>query len=149
MSFNDPFIRGQNTVLGFLQQAGTAIKKVNVASKSWKLSENALEAADGVGGEIRDRLAKVTNYYEGSSDIYMPDMEVMDAYLLSQEADDNNEFPLKQAMSVTFKTPRGNLVYSGQEVVIGPWDFSMSGRADVVMQTLKFRFRFWKKLPVL
>lgn len=149
MSYNDPFIRGENVVLGFLQQKGTSMVKINVAAKNWKMSENALEAADGVGGENRDRLDKVTNYYEGSVDIYMPDLEVMDAYLLSQEADDNNQFPLQQAMQVTFKTPRGNLLYSCQEVKLGPWDWSMGGRQDTMMQTLKFRFRFIKKLPTL
>lgn len=146
MAGTDPFIRGENVQLRFYQQKGGALKPVYIAAKNWKVSENATEVNDGVNGEDRDRLDKVTNYYEITFDIFLPDMEFLDAYMEAQAAMDNNEFPLKQSFAVLIKTPRGNYAYQCQEAMVGPWDKSMSSRSDGVMQSLKARCRYYKPL---
>ncbi len=149
MASNDPFIRGENVVLKFYQQKGLAMKPVYLAAKNWKVTENATEVAEGVNGENRDRLDKVTNFYDVSFDVFQPDMEFLDAYMEAQDAMDNNEFPLKQTFGVIIKTPRGNHAYICQEAMVGPWDTGMSGRADPYMATCKARFRYYKKAPSL
>lgn len=149
MAFNDPFVRGENAVLTFYQQSGAALKKVNIACKNWKVSENATEIAEGVNGENRDRLDKVINYYECTFDIYQPDVEFMTAYIAAQDNDDANGFPLKQTFAVMLKTPRGNYAYSCQEGKVGPCDTNLSSRSDAVMVSVKARFRYYKQIPAV
>lgn len=147
MATNDPHIRGRNVILKFYQQKGAAMKPVYLAAKNWKVSENATEVAEGVNGEDRDRLDKVTNYYDVTFDIFQSDMEFMDAYMEAQDADDNVQLPLKQSFAVLIKTPKGNFVYLCQEAKVGPWDDSMTGRPDPLMKSCKARFRYYKKAP--
>lgn len=146
MAANDNFFRGENVQLRFYQQKGAALRPVYLAAKTWKVGENATEINDGVNGEDRDRLDKVTNFYEISFDIFQGDVDFMDAYMEAQAADDNNEFPLKQSFAVLIKTARGNFAYQCQEAKVGPWDQNNSSRQDAVMLSLKARCRYYKKL---
>lgn len=149
MAYNDPHIRGENVSLKFYQQKNGSIKPVYIAAKNWKVTENATEVAEGVNGENRDRLDKVTNYYDCTFDIFLPDMEFMTAYIEAQNAFDNVELPLKQTFAVLIKTEKGNYAYLCQEAVVGPIDLSMSGRADPVMVNVKARFRYYKAAPAI
>lgn len=149
MAANDPFIRGENVVLRLYQQKGSALKPVYLAAKNWKVTENATEVNEGVNGENRDRLDKVTNFYEVTFDIYLPDMEFLTAYMEAQTAMDNNQFPLKQTLAVLIKTPRGNYAYSCQEAMVGPFDHNNSGRADSNMMSCKARFRYYKQVQAI
>lgn len=150
MASNDPFFRGEDVVLRFYQQDGSTLKPVYIAAKNWDVEENAAEIADGVGGERRDRLDKVTNYYSGSVDIFQADQEVMRAYLKAQAADDAHQFPLKQSFAVMIKQVGGvNACYLCKEAKVGPFKKSMSSRQDVVMLNLKFRFRFYEEAKAI
>lgn len=150
MAANDPFFRGEDVTLRFYQQSGGAMKNVYIAAKNWEVEEDATEVAEGVGGENRDRLDKVTNYYRGSVDIFQADQEVMNAIIAAQDTDDANQFPLKQNFAVLIKQVGGvSAAYLCQEAKVGPWKKTMSSRQEVVMLGLKFRFRFYKKIQSL
>lgn len=89
MSANIPFTRGQNAVLKLFQNN----KPIYFACKVWDVEENATEIADGVGGENRDRLDKVINYFTMSVDIYHADEAAIQAYMDAQDADDGGILP--------------------------------------------------------
>ena len=79
MAGNDPFIRGENAVLRVYQQRGAAVSPIYIPIKNWKINENATEVVEGVQGENRDRLDKVTNYYDITFDAYLQDIELWTA----------------------------------------------------------------------
>ncbi len=146
MASNIPFFRGQNVVLKFYQNN----KPVYLAAKNWDVEENATENADGVNGENRDRLDKVTNYYTATVDIFQTDQEAMAAYIAAQDADDNNQLPLKQTAAVQIKHRDGTrAAYLLQEVKVGPMKISNSSRQEAVMLNLKMRFRYYKPVPAI
>ena len=148
MSFNDPNVRGENAKLRCFQQLNGSIKPVIVPIKNWKITENATEIAEGVQGENRDRLDKVTNYYEITFDVYKNDATFLNTYILAQEELDANNVPLKQLFSVQFDmVGGGRAAYSLQEAVVGPIDIGMTGRQDPIMISVKARCRFMKPIP--
>lgn len=150
MADNIPFFRGQNVVLKLYQQDGTAMKPIYMAAKNWDVEENATEIADGVNGENRDRLDKVTNYFGGSVDIFQANQEQMDAYIAAQDADDANQLPKKQMMAVQITNRDGTrAAYMMQGVKLGPFKTGMTSRQDAVMLNLKFRFQYWKKIQAI
>jgi len=141
---NIPFFRGQNVVLKFYQDN----KPVYLAAKNWDVEENATEVADGVNGENRDRLDKVTNYYTATVDIFQTDQEVMEAYLKAQQADDDNLLPKRQTGAVQIKHRDGTRAsYLLQEVKAGPMKLNNASRQEAVMLNLKLRFRYYKQVP--
>src|SRR5687767_11322537 len=99
MATNIPFFRGQNVTLRVFQNN----KPVYVAAKTWDVEENAAEIADGVNGEDRDRLDKVTNYYSLTVDIFQTDQEVVQAYLDALARDDSAQLPMKQTLGISIK----------------------------------------------
>lgn len=144
MASNSPFFRGKDVVLKFYQNG----KPVYIAAKNWDVSEEATEAADGVNGEERDRLDKVTNFYSASVDIYQSDQTLMQAIMDAQEADDKSLTPLRQSGAVQIKQRDGKrAAYLLQEMKAGPFKMTQSGRTDVVMINLKMRFRYYKSVP--
>lgn len=147
MATNDPFFRGEDVLLKLYQQSGAAIKAVYLAAKNWKVNENATETNEGVQGENRDRLDKVTNFYDVNFDIYQSDVAFLTAYLAAQAALDNNQIPLQQSFAVLIRTPKGNFAFVCQEAVVGPIDMGMTGRADPVMVNCKARFRYFAPVP--
>ncbi len=141
---NIPFTRGQNVTLRLFQNGSP----VYITTKNFKVEENATEAADPVNGEIRSRLAKVTDYYSFSCEIYENDKVFMDAYIAAQEAEDAQGLSLPQAASVQKKMRDGTRVaYAMQEACFGPWDYAPGEKSSASMHSLKGRFRFWKQLP--
>lgn len=143
MSANDFFFRGENVVFKIYQQA----KPIYTAAKNWDVNENATEIAEGVNGEKRDRLDKVTNYYEGNVDVYQSDQEIMDALMEAQDNADAAGIPLKQTASILIEQRNGTkAAYMLKECVFGPWKTGMTSRQDAVMIGIKIRFRFFKKV---
>src|SRR5688572_17462781 len=119
---NIPFFRGQNVVLKLYQNN----KPVYLQAKNWEVEENATEIADGVNGENRDRLDKVTNYYSATVDVFQTDQEVVEAYMEAQSADDNNLLPLKQTAAVQITQRDGvRAAYVLQNVKAGPMKMTM------------------------
>lgn len=148
MAFNDPFVRGENSKLRCFQELNGAIKPIIVPIKNWKVGENATETNEGVQGENRDRLDKVTNYYDITFDVYVNDATFLDSYVLAQEALDSNGTPLKQLFSVQYDIAGGGRVaFSLQEAVVGPIDLGNTSRQDPLMISVKARCRYFKKIP--
>lgn len=135
-----PFFRGQDVVLKVYQNNAP----IYLAAKNWTVEENATEINEGVNGEPRDRLDKVTNYYSGSVDVYQTDQEVMQACIDNQVPDDNSSLPLPQAGAVQIRHRDGTrAAYKMTGMKLGPWSENQSGRDQAVMLTLKFRFQYW------
>lgn len=144
MSANIPFFRGQNVVLKLYQDN----KPIVLLAKNWDIEENATEIADGVNGENRDRLDKVTNYFSGSVDVFQADQEQIEAYMAAQDADDTNQLPKTQSGAVQINHRDGTkAAYLLSELKLGPFKTGMTSRQDAVMLNLKFRFRFYKRIP--
>jgi hypothetical protein len=143
---NIPFIRGQNVKLRVYQQG----VPIYVPAKNWKVSENATENADGVNGEYRDRLDKVTNYYDVSFDVYAEDEDLMNAIMAAQDVDDAAGLPLKQTLAVQMEKRNGTRVaYVCMEAKLGPWGMDMTTRQEAIMYPMKARFRWWKPVPTI
>jgi hypothetical protein len=141
---NIPFFRGQNCVLRLYQDN----KPIYIATKNFDVEENVTEVADGVNGEHRDRLDKVTNYYTANVDIFQTDQEVVERYMEQQDNDDANGLPLKQTGAIMINHRDGTRAsYLLQEMIIGPMKLTNSSRQEAVMLNLKLRFRYLKKVP--
>lgn len=140
---NKPHVRGQNVVLKFYQNN----KPVYLNAKNWEVEENATEINEGVNGEDRDRLDKVTNFFSCSVDVYMQDQELIKAYLESLATDDSAALPLRQVLAVQItERDQARAAYVMQEAKAGPIKFSMTSRPDPIMVNLKFRFRYLKSV---
>ena len=146
MAANIPFFRGQNVTLKVFQDG----KPFYIAAKNWDVEENAAEIAEGVNGENRDRLDKVTNYYTANVDIFQTDQSVMDKIIDAQNQDDSNGLPLKQTAAISINHRDGTkAAYILQECKFGPWKTTNSSRQDAVMLNLKIRFRFYKPIQAI
>lgn len=136
-----PFFRGKDVTLRFSSNG----KPIYLAGKNFQWNQVAVEAADGVNGEDRDRLDLITNYYEGSVDIYQADESVMLALIDQQTNDDANGAPFIQTGSVRINhRDQTRAAYKMKGMKLGPWTQSMSGRTDPSMLTIKFRFTRWE-----
>lgn len=125
-------------------------KAVYIAGKSWDVEESAAEVADGVNGEYRDRLDKVTNFYTATVDIFQSDQAAMQMIMDAQDADDAAGLPLNQGAAILIKQRDGvNAAYALQECKFGPWKVTNSSRQEAVMLNLKIRFRYFKRIPSL
>lgn len=143
---NVPFFRGQNVKLKAYQNG----KPVVVLCKNWDVEEVASENADGVNGEYRDRLDKVTNYFKCSMDVFQNSQEVMNALIAAQDADDAAGFPLPQTCAIEIQQRDGTrAAYLLSECKFGPWKTNMSSRDDAVMLNVAVRFRFWKPIQAI
>ncbi len=141
MATNIPFIRGRDVLMKVYQDGAPVL----IEAKNFDLEENATENADGVNGEDRDRLDKVTNFYSGSIDIYQSDQHVMDMIMAAQVQDDAAGLPLEQFATFRFNNRDGTrTTYILQECKFGPFKDNASGRGDTVMLNLKIRGRYWK-----
>ena len=144
MAANIPFFRGKDVVFKFYQDG----KPVYLAAKNWDVDENATENADGVNGEDRDRLDKVTNYFTASLDVFQADVNAINTYIAAQDADDQSLLPLKQSGAVQIRMRDGTrAAYLLQEMKMGPCKLSMSSRQEAVMWNVKLRFRYFKQVP--
>lgn len=137
---NGPNIRGRDVKMKMFQDG----KPILIDAKNFDIEENATETNDGVCGEDRDRLDKVTNFYSGSVDIYQQDQHVMAKVIEAQDVDDAADAPLTQYATFIFKNRDGTrTVYKLSECKFGPFKDSASGRGDNVMLNMKIRGRYW------
>lgn len=141
MAANIPFVRGRDVLLKIYQDS----KPVLIDCKNFDLEENATETNDGVCGEDRDRLDKVTNFYSGTFDIYQVDQHVMQSIMDAQDQDDAAGIPLNQSASFRINNRDGTrTTYLLQEVKIGPFKNAAGGRGELLMLNLKIRGRYLK-----
>lgn len=142
MATNIPFTRGRDVKVKFYQDD----LPILMDAKNFDIEENATEANDGVCGEDRDRLDKVTNYYSGSFDIYQTDQHIMQSIMDAQAQDDAAGIPLTQLLSVRFNNRDGTrTTYLLKECKFGPFKDNAGGRGDNVMLNVKIRGRYWDK----
>ncbi len=145
-SVNGAFFRGCNAKLKAYQNG----RPVVFLCKNFDVEENASENNDGVCGEDRDRLDKVTNYFSVSVDLYQKDQELMNAIIAAQEADDAAGFPLPQTCAIEIQQRNGTRVaYLLTECKFGPFKWSNSSRDEAVMVNLKIRGRYWKPVAAI
>ena len=143
---NTPFFRGKDVVLKFYQSG----KPVLLLAKNWSVEEDAFEAADGVNGEDRDRLDKVTNFYRATVDVFQVDQAVMQSIIDAQTADDASAAPLKQTGAIQIRHRDGTkAAYILKEMKAGPFTENQGGRTDPVMLTLKMRFRYYSPVQTI
>ncbi len=131
------FFRGENATLKFYQNG----KPVYLACKNWSVDQNATECADGVNGEMRDRLDIVTNYFSASADIFQSDQSVMQKLMDAQSIHDAAGLPPNQSGAIQIRHRDGTKAnYLLKGMTVGPWGMNNSGRADAVMLNVKMRF---------
>lgn len=146
MSSNAKFFKGENVALKMYQSG----KPVTVLGKNFDIEESATEMNDGVNGENRDRLDKVTNYYNISVDLYQNDQEQMEAIIAAQDVDDAAGFALPQSCAVQIQQRDGTrAAYLLQECKFGPFKWASGGRDENTMLNLKIRARYVKKVQAI
>lgn len=139
-----PFVRGRDAVFKLYQQN----KPIYLPCKTWDIDENATENADGVNGEDRDRLDKVTNYFTCKLEVFQQDQSLILAYMAAQNQDDASLLPLVQTGAIQIRQRDGTrAAYLLEEMKIGPLKETLSSRQEVVMLSLTVRFRYWKPVP--
>ncbi|HEX7096242.1 MAG TPA: hypothetical protein VF183_10190 [Acidimicrobiales bacterium] len=118
--------------------------------KSWSVKPNVTKHADGVNGEQRDRLDVTLNYYEVTGQMFMRDLDVLDAYLDAQAARDANTAPLDQAGAVRFEPNNGTRAsYLLVDLLHDDFDMNQGGRSDKLMTNVSFRCGDLKKAKTI
>lgn len=140
---NIPFTRGKNVQMKLYNDGNPVI----INAKNWSVEQNAVEVADDVNGEIRSRLDLVTNYFQGTVDIYESDEAVMNEIMKQQANDDAFAAPLQQSASIRKRHNDGSkAAYRCKNMKWGPWTSAAPGRTEANMLTLKFRFTDWEQV---
>ena len=135
-NLNNTTIRGTNARIVFFQDSN----KVTLDAKSWTIKPNVTKAADGVNGEQRDRLAKVTNFFEITISCFQRDAEILKRFLEDQANEDAQVAALdKQAGFRLYPRNGTSVPFLLSNVVWDDFEENMSGRADAVMVTLNMR----------
>lgn len=118
--------------------------------KSWTVKPNVTKHADGVNGESRDRLDVTLNYYEISGQMFMRDLDVLDAYLDAQADRDANAAPLDQAGAVRFTPQNGTRAsYLLVDLLHDDFELSQGGRSEKLMTSVSFRCGDLKKAKAI
>ena len=132
-----PFMEGRNSSLIVFQQN----QRRNFPFKSKGVKPNVTKHADGVNGEDRDRLSVTLNYYEGSAEMYVGDLQFLTDWLEAQKARDAKTAPLDQTGALRFYPNDGTKkTYILQEFILDEWDLKDGGRSEKKMVTFNYRF---------
>lgn len=135
-----PFFRGQESVFKFFLN-GT---EVVLNTKSFDVKANVTKIADGVNGEIRDRLDRCVNYFEITCDCFQRDTKLIEALLSDIDNDDTEVTPLDKGGGVRIKVRDGTRkAFICKEIQTDDFNIVNSGRPDRVMAKLSFRCRFF------
>lgn len=137
------FYKGQQAVFRFFFD-GT---EVVLNSKSWAVKVNVTKIADGVNGEDRDRLDRVTNYFEITADCFQRDVKILQAMLADIANDDQTVPPLDKGGGVRIKLYDGSRkAFVCKEVVWDDFDFGATARADRAMIKVSWRCRYFDEV---
>lgn len=121
--------------------------------KSWRIQEQATEAADGVCGEQRDRLQIITNFYrctlecndDGSS-------RTFENFIQNQLNEDSQlpDLPLAAGQILTFRGIGGTRkAFMLKDCTRGPLDFNVPGRSAAAVHTISLRARQFSSVPAI
>lgn len=122
-----------------------------VVVKSWRIQEQAVEAADGVNGEIRDRLQKITNFFKCTFDCYDDGTtSTLENILFNQENEDaiNPDLPFSGGVQFFYRNKAGSRkAFVLGDCSLGPMDINSGGRTSALNHALSFRARFFTAVP--
>jgi hypothetical protein len=122
-----------------------------VLVKSWRVQEQAVEAADGVNGEQRDRLQKITQFYKAMFDCYDSGNENTLSNLIQNQSNEDAQLPdlpVAGGLLFTFRGNRGiRQAFTLKNGTLGPLDMNMGGRTSALNHALSYRFQYFTQIP--
>jgi hypothetical protein len=124
-----------------------------VVVKTWRVQEQAVEAADGVNGEQRDRLQKITNFYKCTFDCYDDgSTDTLENLIANQQNEDAQQPDLSLSGGLIF-TYRGNAgrrkAFVLKSCSLGPLDMNSGGRTTALNHALSFRAQYFDPVPAV
>jgi len=124
-----------------------------IVVRSWRIQEQATEAADGVCGEQRDRLQKITNFFRATFECYDDgSSRTIENLIANQQNEDAQlpDLPLSAGQILTFRGVGGTRkAFTLENCTIGPLDMSSSGRAAAFMHNLSLRAQQFNQVPAV
>ncbi len=136
-----PFWSGKNAKVYFFIDG----KKVPLDIRSWSVKANVTKAADGVGGEDRDRLQTIINYYEFSLTCWQVDVRDLALLLASIDNDDGMVQPLDKHVTFLIKPNRGTaagFIATG-DVTFDDYEWASPGRTERQTLTIPGRAQYF------
>lgn len=119
-----------------------------ILARSIRVQEQATMVSDGVCGELRNRLMKVTNEYnvdvecfdDGSSS------SLLTNWVLVQQNDDDYNPQLPMSGGLVFRYLDGSAgAFTFNGCSMGPLDYNIAGRTDRAMGHVTFRCQYFNK----
>lgn len=110
--------------------------------KTWNIEEVAVEFADGVNGEQRDRLGKIINYYKFAFDCFEDGASKTLRNIITNQANqDANQPDLAFAAGILFSYNDASkeAFTLGGQTVLGPLKTGSTGRTERIMHQLTGR----------
>ena len=119
--------------------------------KSTKVQEMATVYADGVNGELRQRLGKITNFFHVTHVVYDDgtSSRILQNYILNQQNEDANNPQLALAGGLIFtyldKTRGG---YTLRGCSLDPLDMDIGGQTERILHTVSYRAQFFEQAAI-
>ena len=142
-----PFWSGKNAKIYFFIDG----KKVPLDVRTWSVKANVTKAADGVGGEKRDRLQTIINYYEISLTCWQVDVNDLAALLVSIDNDDAMVEPLDKQVTFLIKPNRGKSAgfIAHGDVTFDDWEWASPGRTERQTLTIPIRAQYFDPVKTI
>lgn len=123
-----------------------------ILAKSIRVQEQAVKAADGVCGEQRDRLQKITNFYQVTVDCFDDGRSsaLLTTWLAQQQNDDLTlpQLPLSSGLIWKYLDgSAGGVTFNGCN--IDPLDYNVAGRTERAIATVGFRAQYMSQSGVV
>lgn len=113
--------------------------------KTWSVEEVAVEAEDGVNGEQRDRLQKITKYFRAMFDCYDDGSSQILQNLITNQANDdayNPQLPLAGGILFNYQNAtKAAFVLNG--CTMGPLKMNSPGRTERLNHALSLRAQYF------
>lgn len=118
-----------------------------VITKTWRVTEQAVEATDGINGEQRDRLQKVTQFYRCTFDCYDDGSSNNLQNLITNQLQEDAQLPdlpLSGGLIFTYPALAGaRKAFVLKNCTMGPLDIGSSGRTTAINSALSFRAQYF------
>lgn len=139
-----PFLVGANATFRiYISNAAGNLEEKLANAKTWRIRKNVTKIQDPVGGEDRDRLNVVVNFYELSSELFMQNGSFWDAVTNYVLNNDQGLAPFQVAGGLKLFVRDGSKkTYILREMVIDDEEVAQGGRDRTMMMTLPARFRY-------
>lgn len=115
--------------------------------KSTRIQEVAVEVADGVCGELRDRLQKITNFYRVTHVCFDDGQSsILENWIANQQNEDNLLPQLQLGGGILFRYLTGGAAaFTLNGCTMGPVDYDISGRTERNLATIMYRCTTFSK----